>query len=45
MAGEELGALLGARALAALDIPGDTVESFGKATAIGAEGESSTAPR
>ncbi len=38
VAGEELGALLGARALAALDIPGDTVESFGKATAIGAEG-------
>jgi hypothetical protein len=38
VAGEELGALLGARALAALDIPGASVESFGKATAIGAEG-------
>ena len=37
-AGEELGALLGARALAALDIPGEAVESFGKAAAIGAEG-------
>ncbi len=37
-AGEELGALLGARALAALDIPGETVESFGKAAAVGAEG-------
>ena len=36
--GEELGALLGERARAALDIPGDEVESYGKAAAVGAEG-------
>jgi len=37
--GEELGALLSARAVAALGIPGPSVESFGKAAAVGAEGE------
>ncbi|SHE90594.1 Amino acid synthesis [Kaistia soli DSM 19436] len=37
-AGEELGALLGARAAAALGIDPTEVESFGKATAIGADG-------
>ncbi|MCX5513113.1 peptide synthetase [Kaistia algarum] len=37
--GEELGELLGARAIAALGIPGPEVESFGKAAAVGAEGE------
>ena len=37
--GEELGELLGARAVAALGIPGPEVESFGKAAAVGAEGE------
>jgi len=37
--GEELGELLSAKAVAALGIPGPTVESFGKAAAVGAEGE------
>lgn len=37
--GEELGALLPAKAVAALGIPGDSVHSFGKAAAVGAEGE------
>jgi hypothetical protein len=37
--GEELGALLAQRAVAALGIPGPRVESFGKAAAVGAEGE------
>ncbi len=37
--GDELGALLSERAVAALGIPGPEVESFGKAAAVGAEGE------
>ncbi|MDW6022563.1 amino acid synthesis family protein [Mesorhizobium sp. BAC0120] len=37
--GEELGGLLGERAVAALGIPGDSVESYGKAACVGAEGE------
>ncbi len=37
--GEELGALLPARAVAALGIAGDAVHSYGKAAAVGAEGE------
>jgi hypothetical protein len=37
--GDELGGLLAARAVAALGIPGPSVESFGKAAAIGADGE------
>lgn len=37
--GEELGRILPERAVAALAIPGDQVESFGKAGAVGAEGE------
>lgn len=37
--GEELGALLPARAVAALGVPGEAVHSFGKAAAVGAEGE------
>jgi hypothetical protein len=37
--GEELGSLLAERAVAALGIPGDNVESFGKAAAVGGEGE------
>ncbi|MDB5375160.1 MAG: peptide synthetase [Belnapia sp.] len=37
--GEELGALLTARAIAALGIPGDQVESFGKAAIVGEAGE------
>lgn len=37
--GDELGALLSERAVAALGIPGPSVESFGKAAAVGAEGE------
>jgi len=37
--GEELGALLSARAIAALGIPGDQVESFGKAAIVGENGE------
>jgi hypothetical protein len=38
-AGEELGRLLGERAVAALGIPGDRVESYGKAALVGADGE------
>jgi hypothetical protein len=37
--GEELGAVLSKRAVAALGIPGPEVNSFGKAAAVGAEGE------
>ena len=37
--GEELGALLAARAIAALGIRGDQVESFGKAAIVGEAGE------
>jgi hypothetical protein len=37
--GEELGGLLAERAVAALGIPGNKVESFGKAAAVGGEGE------
>lgn len=37
--GEALGDLLPRRAMAALGIAGDEVESFGKAAAVGAEGE------
>lgn len=37
--GEELGALLSERAVAALGIPGDRVESYGKAAAVGENGE------
>jgi hypothetical protein len=37
--GEELGALLTGRAVAALGIPGDRVESYGKAAAVGEDGE------
>jgi hypothetical protein len=37
--GEELGALLTERAVAALGIPGPSVESYGKAAAIGENGE------
>ncbi|MGH6644684.1 MAG: amino acid synthesis family protein, partial [Bradyrhizobium sp.] len=37
--GEELGQLLAERAVAALGVPGPSVESFGKAAAVGAEGE------
>lgn len=37
--GEELGALLAERAIAALGIPGDQVESFGKAAIVGEAGE------
>ena len=37
--GEELGGLLAARALAALGIPGEQVESFGKAAVVGEAGE------
>jgi hypothetical protein len=37
--GEELGALLPRRAVEALGIPGHAVHSFGKAAAVGAEGE------
>jgi Amino acid synthesis len=37
--GEELGGLLAERAVQALGIPGPTVESFGKAAAVGADGE------
>jgi hypothetical protein len=38
-AGEELGRLLGERAVAALGVPGDRVESYGKAALVGADGE------
>jgi hypothetical protein len=37
--GEELGTLLAARAIAALGIPGEQVESFGKAAIVGEAGE------
>ncbi len=37
--GEELGGLLAARALAALGIPGEQVQSFGKAAVVGEGGE------
>src|ERR1700757_3940297 len=37
--GEELGALLAERALAALGIAGPTAESYGKAAAVGENGE------
>ena len=37
--GEELGALLAARAIAALGIPGEAVHSFGKAAVVGEQGE------
>jgi hypothetical protein len=37
--GEELGQLLAERAVAALCIPGNSVESYGKAAAVGENGE------
>jgi len=37
--GEELGGLLAARAIAALGIPGEAVQSFGKAAVVGEGGE------
>lgn len=37
--GEELGALLAARAIEALGIPGEQCESFGKAAVVGEHGE------
>jgi hypothetical protein len=37
--GEELGALLTERAVAALGIPGQSAESYGKAAAVGENGE------
>jgi len=37
--GEELGSLLAERAVAALGIPGPTAESYGKAAAVGENGE------
>ena len=37
--GEELGELLTVRAVAALGIPANTVESYGKAAAVGENGE------
>ena len=37
--GEELGALLTARAVAALGIPGERVQSYGKAALVGENGE------
>jgi hypothetical protein len=37
--GEELGELLSARAVAALGVAGSAVESYGKAAAVGAEGD------
>ncbi len=37
--GEELGALLAARAVAALGIPGEACESYGKAALVGENGE------
>ncbi len=37
--GEELGALLAERAVAALGIPGPSAESYGKAAAVGEDGE------
>lgn len=37
--GEELGGLLAERAVAALGVPGETIESYGKAAAVGENGE------
>jgi len=37
--GEELGGLLGARAVAALGVPGEAIESYGKAAIVGETGE------
>ncbi len=37
--GEELGALLAGKAIAALGIPGDTAQSYGKAALVGEDGE------
>ncbi|WP_293811409.1 amino acid synthesis family protein [uncultured Bosea sp.] len=37
--GDELGDLLGRHALAALGVPGDAVEGYGKAAAVGENGE------
>jgi len=37
--GEELGRILTERAVAALGIPGDSAESYGKAAAVGEDGE------
>lgn len=37
--GEELGDLLGRRAVAALGIPGEAVQGYGKAAAVGEDGE------
>jgi hypothetical protein len=37
--GEELGGLLAARAVAALGIPGETAQSYGKAALVGENGE------
>jgi hypothetical protein len=37
--GEELGGILSERAVAALGVPGNAVESYGKAACVGAEGE------
>ncbi|MFZ5790991.1 MAG: amino acid synthesis family protein [Pseudomonadota bacterium] len=37
--GEELGGLLSERAVVALGVPGDKVESYGKAAAVGENGE------
>jgi len=37
--GEELGKVLGERAVAALGVAGDRVESYGKAALVGADGE------
>ncbi len=37
--GEELGALLAARAVAALGIPGESAQSYGKAALVGENGE------
>jgi Amino acid synthesis len=37
--GEELGGLLAARAVAALGIAGERIESYGKAACVGADGE------
>src|SRR5258708_12407022 len=42
--GEELGALLTERAVAALGIPGTSAESYGKAAAVGENGELEHAP-
>ncbi len=37
--GEELGGMLAGRAVAALGVAGDRIESYGKAAAVGADGE------